>query len=516
MNNPITAAIRTLIFPLARLRLPTVLLLAISYGLSGCGGSGSSGSSSNANSAASVGLPQLKDLGSATAAIQRSAKAVVRLKVARSVATGSFISATGLLLTNNHVLGNNVCPTEGCYVAVTFDWQAGEPFQAPMIYFALPKAVDVGLDMAVVQLFESRGGPMVGTPDYLTFHSQSPASLVGMHVTVVGHPEGYLKKWADGLVLDSSGNWITSTAYTLPGDSGSPILNDAGQIVGLSHRAPTTEDLFTNSGVDIYSIGTASAPLMAVLNAPLPATMISRSAATTSTDFLANDLLYLNSRTSTVNISGASVTALSVLAQACDTALARTDFRTPDDLSSALTPCYHAETWIDCRIDAPVQPYGTVCPTGAEATAWAARFVEANQAMLDMNGAMDFYSVSTAVARLQPTVQQGVQAGAQSLQQALVQGKPTLDFQLADYLSQFQIADYGGKAIKDYLINYQQDPNYQLQGGSLTEAGDWLYVDGQLSNADYVSLLSRLHGDPDTSVGTKLYIEEVQHYLGAL
>jgi hypothetical protein len=510
LSNPITAAIRILSFPLVRLRLASALLLAVFCTLAGCSGGGSGGGGN------SVSLPQLKDVSSAPAAIQQSAKAVVRLRVARSIATGSFISPTGLLLTNNHVLGNSVCPTEGCYVSVTFDWQAGAPYQTPRIYFAVPKAVDVGLDMAVVQFYEYQGGPMIDTPDYLGFQSRQPASLVGTHVTVVGHPEGYLKKWADGLVLDTSGDWIKSTAYTLPGDSGSPILNDAGQIVGLNHRGPTTEDLFTTSGVDMYSVGSASAPLLAALNAPLPNTMISKTAATTTADFLANDLLYLNSRTSTVTIAGASVSALSVLAQACDSALARTDFRSPDDLNSSLTPCYHAETWIDCRTDVTAQPYGTVCPTGAEATAWAARFVKANQVAVAMNGEMDLYSVSSAVAHLQPTVQLGVQAGAQSLQQALIQDDPSLDFWLADYLSQFKVAAYGGKTIKDYITGYEQDPNYQLQGGDLTSAGGWLYSSGQLSRTDYLSLLSRLHGDANASLGTKLYIEDVQHGMGAL
>lgn len=500
-------------FPISRLRLAAALFLAIFPVLSGCSGGGSGGSG---GSGSSVNLPQLKDVGSAPAPIQQSAKAVVRLRVARSSATGSFISPTGLLLTNNHVLGNSVCPTEGCYVSVSFDWQAGAPYRASTVYFAVPKTVDVGMDMAVVQLYVSQGGPMLSTPDYLTFQSQLPASLLGTHVTIVGHPDGYLKKWSDGLVLDTSGEWIKSTAYSLPGDSGSPILNDAGQIVGLMHRGPTSEDLFTSTGVDIYTVGTASAPLMSALNAPLPGTMISAAANTTNTDFLANDLLYLNNRASAVTVDGASVTPLSVLAQACDSALARTDYRSPDDLTTALTPCYHAQTWIDCRVDASLQPYGTVCPTGAEATAWAARFAKMNQVTVDMHGEMDLYSVSTAMARLQPSKQQGVQAGAQSLLQALGQDNPALDFWLADYLSQYQITAYGGKTIQDYLANYQQDPNYQLQGVDLADAAGWQYNSGQLSKTDLLALLSRMHGDANASLGTKLYIEEIQHSLGAL
>jgi V8-like Glu-specific endopeptidase len=431
------------------------------------------------------------------------------------MATASFISSTGLMLTNNHVLGTGVCPKEGCYVELSFDWQAGGN-QQPATYYVVPQAVDVGLDMAVVQVYYSQGGAMLPTPDYLTMTSMQPQALLGKHVTIVGHPEGYLKKWTDGYVTDVAGDWVISSAYILPGDSGSPILNDAGQIVGLTHRGPTAQDLYTGNGVSTYSVGTASAPLIAAQHAPLPAVMISKTAATTAADFVDNNLVYLNSRTSTVSVNGVPTSALTLLGQACDAAEARTDFTSPDDLDSALQPCYDAQSWIECRSDASQQPYGKVCPPAAEIANWQSRFLKANQLQVAMNGDMDLYSVSTAVAKLQASRAQGTAAGAQTLQQALSQVNPVLDFTLADYLIQYQIQTYAGRNLSQLLLNYSSDSTYQLQGAYVADANAWLYSSGQLSKNDLLTALRQQYSDPNSTVGTKLYIEELQHDFGAL
>jgi S1-C subfamily serine protease len=474
------------------------------------------GCSSSSTPGVQADLPHMNDIQAASPSIQTAARAVVRVRTARQVATGSFISATGQLLTNNHVLGNSVCPAEGCYVEITFMHQRGQAPQQPIVVFAKPVAVDVGLDMAVAQLYYQPGGAQLPTPDYLTFNPQTPAALIGKHVTVVGHPEGFLKKWTDGVVSGVSGEWFETTAYILPGDSGSPVLDDDGRIVGLIHRGPTAQDLFTNDGANEYSIGTASAPIVAAMTAPLPSTVISVAAPTTADDFLANDLVYLNAHAATVNVGGTSASALSLLGSACDSALARNDFMSPDDLQNALAPCYHAQTWIDCRADAPAVPFGVVCPSGSEATAWKNRFMSANQLWLAMNGQLDYYSVSFAVAHLQPTMSAGTSAGAQNLQLAAAASTPVLDPVLAYYLAAFNVSSFDNTDIRSYVINYQNVPHYELDGTYFVSAGDWLYNNRSLDKNGLLTLLSGLYSDPDASVGTKLSAEDSKYQLGAL
>ncbi len=459
-------------------------------------------------------LPNFNDITAAPAKIQTAARAVVRLRVSQGAGTGSFISPSGLILTNNHVLGNEVCPIEGCYVEVTSMHQKGTTPSDPVVRFAIPQAVDVGLDMAIAQLYTSKGGSQLSTPDYLQFNPQESDQLIGKHVTVVGHPEAYLKKWTDGTVVDSSGKWFLATAYILPGNSGSPLLDDEGQIVGLIHRGPTDQDLFTDVGANEYSVGTASAPLTASMNDPLPDTMLSVNAATTADAFVANNFIYLNAGLSTIPVSGGSSSAYTLLGSACDAALANVDPKSPDDLANTLFPCISGQAWIECRSDAGAAPDGSSCPPSAQP--WVARYQSLNQAWESLYGAVEYSTVSFAIASLQPTQAAGVTAGAQSLQQALGASNPPLDFELAYYLAAFNINTYAGKSVADYITNYSSVLHYELSGVEIAAAATWLVGNGLLSMNELISLEKKLLNDPKADVGTQLAIEDLLYDINAL
>jgi hypothetical protein len=314
---------------------------------------------------------------------------------------------------------------------------------------AVPIAVDVGLDMAIVQIWSS--GSQLGTPNFLEIQSQDPSSLLGQHVTLVGHPEGRLKKWTDGVVIDAYGDWFTNTAYTLPGDSGSPVLDDAGKLVGLNHRGPRTVDLITDRGANVYSIGTASAAILAAQSAPLPSAMISLTAPTTADAVVANNVVYQNGGVGTATVGGSLVAIVDQLAAACDAALARTDFASPDDLDAALTPCDDGRRWIECRSDATPVAYSTGCPDLQSRTAWTNRFLAMNDRWVAMNGNTDLTPLSFGVAALQPDHASGQAAGAANMIQALNAAQQPLDFSIANYLAAFQVSSYAGLRSLDWL-----------------------------------------------------------------
>ena len=468
------------------------------------------------SSPATVTLPHFNDITTATPEIQTAARAVVRVHTAGEYASGFFISPTGLMLTNNHVLGDPVCAVEGCYVELTQMHQRGEPQQQPSTVFGVPATVNAGLDMAVVQFYDQPNGNQLATPDYLSFDAQDAASLLNQHVTIVGHPEGFLKKWTDGQVTDTNGQWITTTAYTLPGDSGSPILNDQGQVVGLLHRGPTSEDLFSQTGVDMYSVGTASAPIVATMAAPPSPPLVSTTAATTKDEFLAHDNVYLNARATFVTVGGMSTSPIPILGEACDAALARTDFISTDDLNSALGPCYHAETWIDCRLDAPAAAYVVVCPAPTDQATWINRLQSANQLWLGMNGQPDYSSMTFGMAHFQTSMAAGVSAGAQSLQQILAAASPVLDFRVAYYLAAFATESYSGTDIAAYISNYKQVPHYELQAYYIAYAATWLYGDGSMSKVELQNFLQQLFADPSVNTNVRLATEDYLYRMDAL
>ena len=484
------------------LRSLSVLLLAC----------GSSACSSNSPQS-SADLPHFQDISSAPPAIAKSAHAVVRIETATASGTGSFISGTGLLLTNNHVLGAPVCPIEGCMVQLSFEHERGAAPQNPVLVFAVPQAVDLGLDIAILQIYQQQGGQPLASPNFLQLDSRSATDLLGTHVFVVGHPEASLKRWSDGTVTDTDGAWFESTAFTLPGDSGSPTLDDQGNMVGLIHRGPTGEDLVTTDSVDVYTLGTPSAAVLAAESAPLPSGMLSINAPITTENLLENEAVFLNGQAPAALIDGQQTSVLSVLAQACDAALARTDFVSIDELQLAEAPCYDAMSWLECRTDLPQPSPSSVC---ADTAAWAARFQKVSEEARALNGQLSLDAVSFAIAELSSTMADGRAAASASLSAALAEAQTPLDLSLTPYLAAFVIKTYGSVNVADYVRGYRQVAHYELAASSVADAAAWLYDSGEFGKADLEQILSDLDGDASVSLGTKLLVEELQYDFGLL
>jgi hypothetical protein len=465
----------------------------------------------SSSSSSSVHNPTFSDVSAAPAAIQTAAGAVVRIILAEEVATGSFVSADGKLLTNNHVLGVGQCPVEGCFAKITFAYQRGvSPAPSDTQVFIVPIAVDVGLDMALVQVKIGMSGPALTTPNYLTIDSHDAASLVGTHVHVVGHPEGHLKKWTQGEVVDTDGTWIQFSAFSLPGNSGSPILDDSGHMVGILHRGPSVQDLFTANGADEWALGTASSALLAAMSAPLPAVMWSVLAPTTDDGVAQYESVYLNAHQATANVGGTQKPVIDSLGVACDKGLADQAITSPESLSSALAPCFAAERWISCSAPtgAPQSSFG-VCPT--DASAWMTRFQGAFDRWHALNGDLELLMVSFAPAKLQ-----GQSVGATLLQQALMNASPPLDFNLASYLAAFGIDTYAGKDLVSFVQNYKSYPDYGLYGGSVADAALWLENSGALTADQALAIEQALYGDPSVDLGSRLFIEESLYRSGVL
>jgi hypothetical protein len=463
-----------------------------------------------------VQLPSFGNISDAPPSIQSAAQAVVRIRTAGAYATGSFISPDGILLTNNHVLGVDVCPQEGCYAQVSFMHQLHADPQDPQTVFFVPLAVDVGLDVAVLQAYAAPGSASLNTPHYLTLASHDAGSLRGMHVYVVGHPEGRLKKWTQGQIVDSDGAWVTLTAYSLPGSSGSPILDEQGHAVAILHRGPSAQDLISNRGVNEYSVGSASASVIQALSAPLPPAMVSVRASSSDADVVHHQLVYLNAREENATVNGSPTPVLSILGDACDTGLAQTAFASPDDLGAAVDPCVQAVLWIECRSDEmmTVSTGFGVCPPAADA--WQSRYKNVYDHWVALNGQLMLDMVSFGPAALAHSKAEGTASGAEKLGAALQFSGPPLDFNIAAYLAAFNIDSYGGTRIVDFLHGYAKSPGYALSGEDIAATALWLSQNGQLSGPDTVSFLKTLAGDEHLDIGAKLFIENVLYQSHAL
>jgi S1-C subfamily serine protease len=135
----------------------------------------------------------------------------------RGDATGFFVSNDGLIATSLHVIA-------GAYVVEA--WTLYGKSLGPVRFVA----ADARQDIALLRV----GG---GDAHPLSL-SQNPDPEIGEQVFVVGNPYGQTGTFTDGLVSalrPAEGiTLIQISAPTAPGSSGGPVLNNRGQVIGIT------------------------------------------------------------------------------------------------------------------------------------------------------------------------------------------------------------------------------------------------------------------------------------------
>ena len=132
-----------------------------------------------------------------------------------STGTGFFITSEGLLLTNYHVIKDartvGARTPSGAYYPFSGEWTRLPNVDIAMLKFNASDVSYLQLDSAV-QVEE------------------------GQRVLVIGSPEGLEGTVSDGLVaaIRQNGQYIQITAPISHGSSGSPVLNEQGQVIGVA------------------------------------------------------------------------------------------------------------------------------------------------------------------------------------------------------------------------------------------------------------------------------------------
>jgi hypothetical protein len=303
-----------------------------------------------------------------------------------------------------------------------------------------------------------------------------------------------------------------TTAFALPGNSGSPILDAQGRLVGIDHRGPASIDLVAAHSVADYSVGTASAPLLAALEAPLPATMRSVTDPVTREQVVALHRLYLGAHVADAMVDGKPTSVFSILAGACDEALAKGVWRSPEEFTDVMSPCSQAHEWFACQPSETPQPW-KVCPTDKSKADWTARFEALFAARRALNGELLPTLITTYLAELEPTEGAGIEAAASHLR-ALDAERPPVDFSLAYYYAAWNVDTLGGKSIADIIKNYARRPHYELEATAIMNAATWLAHYGRMTPDELVSLLRALSADDAIPLGAKLSIDEYRWLIG--
>ncbi len=184
---------------------------------------------------------------------RRANPAILLLRGSEGAGSGFLLTDSGIAATNAHVARGQSL--------LTATAGNGQAFNAEVEY------VDPGLDLALIKL-EGTNFP------YLTLADLSSIQT-GSEVVAIGNPsEGFQNSLTKGVVSAigamprEQGTWIQTDAAINPGNSGGPLLNAAGEVVGINTQKPFA----SADGRPLQGIGFAlsSTDLLSVLRRYYP------------------------------------------------------------------------------------------------------------------------------------------------------------------------------------------------------------------------------------------------------
>jgi serine protease Do len=165
-----------------------------------------------------------------------------RKKEMRGIGTGTLIDADGNILTNHHVVSGAT--------RIIVKTPSGEEMEAKLV------GADPKTDLAVIRV------KAVKNIQYLTF-GNSDKIRIGEWVVAIGHPRGLEQTVTAGIIsakhrtgiLDPSSyqDYIQTDAAINPGNSGGPLLNLAGEVVGINAAIVSESGGFEGIGFAIPS-----------------------------------------------------------------------------------------------------------------------------------------------------------------------------------------------------------------------------------------------------------------------
>ena len=157
-------------------------------------------------------------------------------------ATGFLIDGKGFIVTNAHVVNR----LKTIYV----ENNKGEYFNAQTIY------ADPSTDLAILKISDTAFKTVYNLPYSINRNN----SNLGEQIFTLGFPRNEIV-YGEGYVSAKSGNEGDSTAYQVsvsvnPGNSGGPVLNKQGQIIGIITSKNSTADgvVFAAKSKNIFTL----------------------------------------------------------------------------------------------------------------------------------------------------------------------------------------------------------------------------------------------------------------------
>jgi serine protease Do len=185
--------------------------------------------------------------------------------------TGFFVTGDGYLLTNNHVV-------EGAsFILAQTSAGAAYHFEGAVVRSTDP-------DIAMLKF---------ATTDVPHLQLGSSADVVeGQKVLVIGNPEGLQGTVSDGIVSAFRENrtYIQITAPISPGSSGSPVLDESGQVIGMAtlvyREGQNLNFAISAERIQAFLLNEANKPQAQTTPEPVPTTPGSQTENTAQTNLV--------------------------------------------------------------------------------------------------------------------------------------------------------------------------------------------------------------------------------------
>ncbi|MBP0031823.1 MAG: trypsin-like peptidase domain-containing protein [Roseofilum sp. Belize BBD 4] len=160
----------------------------------------------------------------------QASPAVVTIKAGRGSGSGSIVRSDGLVLTNEHVV------SEARRGRVEVRTAQGQRYQGYVI------AVDRRNDLALVRLQTNDTLPTIPI-------ANRQGVQVGQQVYAIGSPFGLSGTITTGILsrIDPENGDLQTDAALNPGNSGGPLLNSRGELIGVNKAILSRDG--TNSGI---------------------------------------------------------------------------------------------------------------------------------------------------------------------------------------------------------------------------------------------------------------------------
>jgi S1-C subfamily serine protease len=137
--------------------------------------------------------------------------AVVSIMTGDGRGSGVLIDPSGVIVTNRHVVAGH----QQVSVKTTFGTYAGVVTKSSS-----------GVDLALVKIEAKQPLPCI--------HLATESLAIGQSVYALGNPVGLENTFTNGIVSHLNGGDVLHTAAIAPGSSGSPLLNESGDIVAIN------------------------------------------------------------------------------------------------------------------------------------------------------------------------------------------------------------------------------------------------------------------------------------------